>query len=144
MDEDDEVVKEKTSADAEDVPVNVQGWSSEEEEPLAAKYQQRKALDKVSSATDNVTIVKRKRRNDEVDPDDEDDDKDAFQGSRSDTSATVTHNMRSLATSASIFLFTLLSIIDGDLMSDISDSAINPHLDPSWPWTLERCERRPS
>ena len=78
VDDDDDVVKEKTSADAEDVPANVQGSSSEEEEPLAAKYQQRKSLDKVSSATDNVTIVKRKRRNDEVDPDDEDDDEDAF------------------------------------------------------------------
>lgn len=75
VDDDDVVVKEKTSADAEDVPADS---SSEEEEPLAAKYLQRKALDKVSTATDNVTIVKRKRRNDEVDPDDEDDDEDAF------------------------------------------------------------------
>lgn len=78
VDDDDDVVKGKTSADAEDVPADVQDSSSEEEEPLAAKYQQRKSLDKVSSATDNVTIVKRKRRNDEVDPDDEDDDEDAF------------------------------------------------------------------
>lgn len=78
VDDDDDVVKEETSADAEDVPADVQDSSSEEEEPLAAKYQQRKALDKVSSATDNVNIVKRKRRNDEVDPDDEDDDEDAF------------------------------------------------------------------
>lgn len=78
VDDDDDVVKEKTSADAEDVPADVQDSSSEEEEPLAAKYQQRKSLDKVSSATDNVTIVKRNRRNDEVDPDDEDDDEDAF------------------------------------------------------------------
>lgn len=78
--DDDDVVKdkEKTSADAEDVPADVQDSSSEEEEPLAANYHQRKALDKVSSATDNVVIVKRKRRNDEVDPDDEDDDEDAF------------------------------------------------------------------
>lgn len=77
VDDDEVVVKEKTSADAEDVPADVQDSSSEEEEPLVAKYQ-RKALGKVSSATDNVTIVKRKRRNDEVDPDDEDDDEDAF------------------------------------------------------------------
>lgn len=76
--DDDDVVKEKTSADAEDVPADVQESSSEKEEPLAAKYLQRKALDVVNATTDNVTIVKRKRRNDEVDPDDEDDDEDAF------------------------------------------------------------------
>ena len=76
--DDDDVVKEKTSADAKDVPADVQG-SSSEEEPLGANYQRRKALDKISSATDNVTIVKRKRRDDEVDPDDADDDEDAFQ-----------------------------------------------------------------
>lgn len=77
--DDDDVVKEKTSAHAEDVPADVQDSSSEEEEPLGANYQRRKALDKISSATDNVTMVKRKRRDDDVDPDDEDDDEDAFQ-----------------------------------------------------------------
>lgn len=77
-DDDVVVVEEKTSADAEDVPADVQDSSSEEKESLAAKYLQPKALDKVSTATDNVTIVKRKRRNDDVDPDDEDDDEDAF------------------------------------------------------------------
>lgn len=47
-------MKEKTSAE---VPADVQGSSSEEEVPLVAKYQKRKALGKVSSAADHVTIV---------------------------------------------------------------------------------------